>query len=450
MKKYGLTYAVLLILAASLHAQVVGKDIIITNLSASPTAIAPGKSTSLSYRVYNQGTLKITESYSEKFYLSRDSIVDSQDKYLGVSVQHTTDLGANGGYLSVSNLAISVPSATTAGTYYFIVRGDATGNVAERYETNNDKAVKITVSSTVLSASTEEANNPLLISTGLNSVSLSNGTSYFKFEVESGYFYSFIVNSGYSYDHRHLLKSRGAPAVLYSGFTGSNFQAFANSDTLPQCKSQSTGALVAESSNPSYAKSAVMFFADPNAYAGRYYNYVHIDSSGSASSPVYIKLVKLSNKDFTAPFTGPIKYYNSFRHRADIDDSGYCTDAGHNGIDILPFNGSEVDFQRSIVPVISGDIIKTAYLGTASDGESLGYAVWVYNSTLNYTVVYAHLQTLSKTSGSVTKGTTKLGTISYDQEHLHLEVLSGRNTLWYDGYQNGSPNLDPLAIVFEK
>jgi murein DD-endopeptidase MepM/ murein hydrolase activator NlpD len=448
-----LTLAGLLIFSVSLDAQVTGKDIIITSLSASPTTVAPGKSTSLSYRVYNQGTQMITESYFEKVYLSTNTTFDSLDKYLVASLTHTTDIGANGGYLSVSGLSVPIPSTTTEGTYYLIVRGDASNLISEASETNNDRYIKITVSST-LTAPTEEANKPLLLSTGLTSVTLNSGTNYFKFEVEPGYYYSFIVNSGYYYDNAHYQASRGAPAVL-AGYTGSKFQAISLSTTFARCKSKSTSLLVPEQDNPSYAKSATMFFADPNYYSGRYYNYVYVISDGPASSPSYIKIIKSTNKSFGAPFTGPISYYNSFRHRADIDSSGYCTSSGHNGIDIQPLvqltDSFDVDFNRPILPLVSGEIVRSSYLGKNSAGKDLDYAIWIYNSTLGYTVVYAHVQSPSQTTGTlVTKGVTKLGTISTVQKHLHIEFLSGKNTTWYDGYQNSSPNLDPLPILFEK
>ena len=303
------------------------------------------------------------------------------------------------------------------------------------------------VGAAVLSASSEEINNPALIPVGLTSASFHSGTNYFKFTVEPGYFYSFIVNSGYSYNHEHVLKSRGAPAVLNSGYTGTKFQAKSYSTTLAPCKDASTNTWIPEANNPSYAKSAIMFYADPNAYSGTYYNYVQVDSYSPDPASVFIRLVKIAAKGFSSPFSGGITgYYNSFGHREDFDDDGYCTNNGHDGIDIAPYNDSfALDLQKFVLPVASGEIIRTTNLGS-----DLGYAVWIYHSSLGYTSVYAHLQALSITSGSVTKGVTKLGTVHTGQKHLHLEILPGRNTIWYQGYSSSSPHVDPLQVIFEK
>jgi murein DD-endopeptidase MepM/ murein hydrolase activator NlpD len=426
--------------------QVPGKDIIITTLSASPGTLLPGQNTSLAYRVYNQGTRMITESYTEKIYLSANPAFDTTARFLRSSEIHTTDLGANGGFLAVT-LAVLIPANTAAGTYYLIVRGDATGMIAEASEANNDRSLKIAVGAPVLSAPTEENNRPTLVPVGTSATSLSAGTNHFKFEVEPGYFYSFIVNSGSTYDHSHVLRSRGAPAVLYSGYTGNRFQAVAASETYPTCKDRRTGARVPETQNPTYAKSAIQFFADPAYYSGRYYDYVYVDSFGPAAGTVYLKLLKSSQKAFAAPFAGGgiIDYYNSLHHRADIHWDGTCTDSGHLGIDIAPETASfEIDLERAVVPVADGTILGTANLG------SLGYAVWVYHESLGYTSLYAHLQSLSLTRGPVTRSVTKLGTVHSGQKHLHLEILPGKSTAWNGGYATGTSNVDPLVVIFER
>jgi murein DD-endopeptidase MepM/ murein hydrolase activator NlpD len=437
-----LVTALVLSLFAAEASAVTMKDLVITNLSTTSTKVASGTRVTITYRVKNSGTRTITESYAEKLYLSQDTVLGPTDTSLGTTSLHTLDLtvGTSANYYSAST-SVVIPNLF-GGTYYLIVFGDATGLIAEDNENNNGQALRLTI---VLTAPTEENNAPLLIPTGLTATSLRTGLNYFKFEVEPGYHYSFILNSGPKDSHSTTLKSRSAPAVtIFLTHTGDKFQAKVRSATLPTYQIPN---------NYSYAKSAIMFFADASYYPNPYYNYVQVDLSGNTTpdqGSVYINLLKQSSKAFAAPLAGNVHYHNSFGHREVLSGSTTPTVNGHLGIDIAPRNDSfdDNDLTRSVVPIADGKVIKVANLG-----NNLGWAVWIYHSAFNYTSIYAHLNqppSSITTNALVQKGITKISTVTSSQAHLHLEIAPGQYTTWNGGYASGTPQTDPLKVIFER
>lgn len=292
----------------------------------------------------------------------------------------------------------------------------------------------------ILEDPTQEAYNPTIISpmtSGSYQTSLQNGANYFKFEVEPGYDYSFIVNTN---NYEHLLQSKGAAYSVH--YSNSGYQSEIKGIPMPNH---------GISGNDSHAKSAVIFEAEPSYYSEKYYNYVQIYTWDNVSI-AHIRLVKKSNKQFGLPFNGLHAYYNSFGHRAKIYGRPNPTNNGHDGIDIQPYistSGWDIDFNSPVVSVAEGCVVKTASLG-----GNLGEAIWIHH-TLNgqaYTSLYAHLQNLQVSKGDcVTKGTTALGYIHADQKHIHLEIFKQYTEGWYNGYSNGSGGqVDPLGQIFDK
>lgn len=120
-----------------------GKDLVIENLTLSASNLAPGDSTSVRYRIANRGTVKVTEDYTEKIYLSRDGILDGSDVLLGTSHLHTTDLEPNATH--TASQSVVIPPGTPPGSYFILVDADALGVVSENSEGNNVASVSLAV-----------------------------------------------------------------------------------------------------------------------------------------------------------------------------------------------------------------------------------------------------------------------------------------------------------------
>jgi hypothetical protein len=123
-----------------------GKDLVIEGLAVSPSSVAPGGSVTVTYNVANWGTTTVTETYTEKIYLSTDQALDTTlDTLLCTSHGHTTDLAANATHYNPCT--VTIPSSTTSGSYYILVQADALAAVSESNEGNNVASVALTVTS---------------------------------------------------------------------------------------------------------------------------------------------------------------------------------------------------------------------------------------------------------------------------------------------------------------
>ena len=120
-----------------------GKDLVIENLVPSRSSVSVGGAVTIRYRVANRGTVKVTETYTEKLYLSRDPVLDAGDVLLGTSLGHTTDVPANATY--GYSRSVTVPPGTPPGSYYILVQGDALAAVTEVNEGNNTTAAPLAV-----------------------------------------------------------------------------------------------------------------------------------------------------------------------------------------------------------------------------------------------------------------------------------------------------------------
>ncbi len=297
----------------------------------------------------------------------------------------------------------------------------------------------------------EEMNKTQLICIGAKKVNLKKGVNYFKFEVEPGSHYSFIVNSN---DYYHHIKSKGAL------FSGSGFQA--ESVGYPSC---SNGEIAyhcnnngADNAFPS--KSAIMFYADPNDYSSNYFNYIRIETMNEVNN-TWIKLVKKNDKYFSPPFNKQVRYYNAFKHKANLDgvhEDGEMTYNGHDGVDI-----ATNDTSRQVRAVANGKVIKIEYQTC-----QLGRMVWIKHTLPDedgdghddvYTSLYGHLENDFdiNVNDEVTKGQV-IGKIRNTascsdayKEHLHFEMWKKEYMIWNNGYSNASGGqIDPLPVLFEK
>jgi len=129
--------------AVALTVTVSSKDLVIENLAVSPASVIPGGSTTVSHNVANRGTVTVTETYTDRIYLSANQIYDAADILLGTSHGHTADLAPNATHSN--SQAVTIPAGTAPGNYFILVRADALGAVVESNEGNNVTAVALTV-----------------------------------------------------------------------------------------------------------------------------------------------------------------------------------------------------------------------------------------------------------------------------------------------------------------
>ncbi|MBI4490136.1 MAG: IPT/TIG domain-containing protein [Deltaproteobacteria bacterium] len=115
-------------------------DLVPTALTA-PASAGAGQQISVSWTVNNQGSGEARPTWYDYLYFSADTVCCTGDTSL-TNVLNSTVLAAGGSYTQTKTVTIpNVP----AGTYYLIVKADTNGNVYEASETNNEKAVAITI-----------------------------------------------------------------------------------------------------------------------------------------------------------------------------------------------------------------------------------------------------------------------------------------------------------------
>jgi probable HAF family extracellular repeat protein len=119
------------------------KDLVIANPRVASSAVRAGEQVAVSYDIVNRGTATVTETYTERVYLSVDASLDATDVLLGTSNGHTADLPPNAS--QAFSLALVVPANTVPGSYFVLVQADALGAVGESNETNNVAAAPVTI-----------------------------------------------------------------------------------------------------------------------------------------------------------------------------------------------------------------------------------------------------------------------------------------------------------------
>ncbi|MDM9385689.1 CARDB domain-containing protein [Chlorogloeopsis sp. ULAP01] len=134
-------------------------DLTVTAATAPTTAVL-GETIAVNWTVLNQGNIEASTDWYDTIYLSDDETLDSNDMAVSSqSVAEKTPLAVNATYNF--NRDITIPNATTGNRYLLFV-ADAGKQQSERDETNNVRAVPITLTApdlVVSSASTtvEEA-----------------------------------------------------------------------------------------------------------------------------------------------------------------------------------------------------------------------------------------------------------------------------------------------------
>jgi subtilase family serine protease len=120
-------------------------DLVVSVASAAPVATV-GQSTQISWTVHNQGTSSAPADWYDRIYLSNDAILDlNSDVYVSQElISAQTPLAAGGSY-SVTR-SINLPNFAT-GNRYLIVVTDGTANQGETNETNNTRAIPISLNS---------------------------------------------------------------------------------------------------------------------------------------------------------------------------------------------------------------------------------------------------------------------------------------------------------------
>ncbi len=109
---------------------------------AGPASAVVGQQVEVSWVVQNQGSGDARPYWYDNLYLSSDNIWDGQDQLLGqFSRNLSVAAGASYGQLQ----AINIPPQATAGNYYLILRTDGNNNLTESNETNNTRAVAISL-----------------------------------------------------------------------------------------------------------------------------------------------------------------------------------------------------------------------------------------------------------------------------------------------------------------
>ncbi|WP_422665759.1 CARDB domain-containing protein (plasmid) [Anabaena sp. PCC 7938] len=117
-------------------------DLVITT-AAAPTTAVLGESIAVNWTVKNQGTIEASADWYDTIYLSDDQILDSTD--VAVSSQSAAQMSplAVDGTYNYSR-SITIPNTTT-GNRYLLFAVDAGKQQSEKDETNNVRAVPITL-----------------------------------------------------------------------------------------------------------------------------------------------------------------------------------------------------------------------------------------------------------------------------------------------------------------
>ena len=118
----------------------VGGDLVVSALAA-PSAGGSGATIAVTDTTANQGGGAVAASVT-RFYLSRDSILDSTDTALDGSRAVPT-LATNGSSTGSTN--VRLPDAVAPGAYFLIAKADADGTVIESSETDNTFARSIAI-----------------------------------------------------------------------------------------------------------------------------------------------------------------------------------------------------------------------------------------------------------------------------------------------------------------
>jgi subtilase family serine protease len=117
-------------------------DLIMSAVSTTATAAAPGGTVSLSNTAKNTGSVP-AGSFTIAYHLSPTANYDDPSAVVSTTIRTVTSLAA--GASSAATTSVAVPSATPLGTYYVCAKADSGNTVLEGDETNNTRCTTGTI-----------------------------------------------------------------------------------------------------------------------------------------------------------------------------------------------------------------------------------------------------------------------------------------------------------------
>ena len=117
-------------------------DLVMSALSTTATAVAPGGTLAVSNTVLNQGAAS-AGAFVISFILSPDAQYGNAGDLATTATRSITSLSAN--RTSAATTTLTVPAATPLGAYYICAMADSGGAIPESTETNNTRCTATTV-----------------------------------------------------------------------------------------------------------------------------------------------------------------------------------------------------------------------------------------------------------------------------------------------------------------
>ena len=115
-------------------------DLTVSVLTA-PAVAGQGQSIAVSDTTKNAAGAGVAPISTTTFYLSTDNVLDAGDVAIGSRAVPTLAAGAT----DAGTTNVTIPAATTGGSYFVIAKADGPGAIAESIETNNTRSKAITI-----------------------------------------------------------------------------------------------------------------------------------------------------------------------------------------------------------------------------------------------------------------------------------------------------------------
>lgn len=116
-------------------------DLKLQSVTELPLSVITGQSIAVKVHELNLGNVPINVHHNVSFYLSKDSIFDSNDILLSKGISYGIEAGS---YTSIFP-ELTIPNTTVAGNYYIIAIADQNNVIAEDNEANNEVRLAVKV-----------------------------------------------------------------------------------------------------------------------------------------------------------------------------------------------------------------------------------------------------------------------------------------------------------------
>jgi hypothetical protein len=116
-------------------------DFAVSNLAVSPSNVAPGGTTAVSFSIVNQGAGDAGSAVHE-VRLSSDPVITASDPLLATVNTSALNPGVSSPF---NNLPVTIPPGTASGTMFIGVIADASNLAAESNETNNTATTQVMI-----------------------------------------------------------------------------------------------------------------------------------------------------------------------------------------------------------------------------------------------------------------------------------------------------------------